>query len=81
MRLACIPRVSQLRIIHRARLSLPDISAGPESAEVALFEWDRIPWDEIAFPSVRRALEHHRELGADSASGPFTNPPGETGNL
>ena len=76
-----IPRLSQVQLIYRARLSSPEISAGPESAEVALFEWDRIPWDEIAFPSVRWALEHHREMGEGLALAPFTNPPGETGNL
>ena len=27
-------------------------AAGPENLEVALFAWDDIPWDDIAFPTV-----------------------------
>jgi hypothetical protein len=28
---------------------------------VRLFEWDEIPWPELAFPSVTWALRHYRE--------------------
>jgi len=55
-----IPRLSQVQIIYRARLLAPDVTAGPESLEVALFRWDDIPWADIAFPSVHWALEHFR---------------------
>jgi ADP-ribose pyrophosphatase YjhB (NUDIX family) len=64
-----IPRISQVQIIYRARLATPEFSAGPESLEVKLFAWDEIPWDELAFPSVRWALDHYRE---SMASGDFT---------
>jgi ADP-ribose pyrophosphatase YjhB (NUDIX family) len=63
-----IPRISQVQIIYRARLTAPEVSAGPESLEVKLFAWEEIPWDELAFPSVRWALEHYRE---SSESGDF----------
>lgn len=69
-----IPRISQVQVIFRATLD-GGCAAGPESQEVALFAWDEIPWDEIAFPSVRWALRHWRE-GCDA--GTFvtrTNPP------
>jgi len=56
-----IPRISQVQMIHRARLRSPDVSAGPESEEVGLFTWDEIPWDELAFPTVLWALQHWRE--------------------
>jgi ADP-ribose pyrophosphatase YjhB (NUDIX family) len=59
-----IPRISQVQLIYRAHLTSPDIAAGLESLEVALFPWDEIPWGELAFPSVRWALEHHREAVA-----------------
>ena len=36
-------------------------AAGPESLEVRLFAWDEIPWSELAFPSVRWALDQYRE--------------------
>jgi ADP-ribose pyrophosphatase YjhB (NUDIX family) len=64
-----IPRISQVQIIYRAHLSAPEFAAGAESLEVNLFAWDEIPWDELAFPSVRWALDHYREC---AASGDFT---------
>ncbi len=56
-----IPRISQVLLVYRARLLDEKVAAGPESLEVRLFGWDEIPWDEIAFPTVRWALEHERE--------------------
>ena len=56
-----IPRISQVQLIYRAHLTSPDFAAGPESQEVALFSWDEIPWDELAFPSVKWALDQYRE--------------------
>jgi ADP-ribose pyrophosphatase YjhB (NUDIX family) len=64
-----IPRISQVQLIYRARLLDEAVAAGPESLEVRLFGWDEIPWDELAFPSVRWALEHYRD---SAASGDFT---------
>jgi ADP-ribose pyrophosphatase YjhB (NUDIX family) len=64
-----IPRISQVQLIYRARLISDRVAAGPESLEVALFGWDEIPWEEIAFPSVRWALQHEREA---RRSGDFT---------
>lgn len=64
-----IPRISQVQLIYRARLIAPDVAAGPESLAVQLFTWDEIPWQDLAFPSVRWALEHYRE---SSASGDFS---------
>jgi len=75
-----VPRISQVQVIYRARLRLPDIAPGQESLEVALFPRDWIPWDEIAFPSVRWALDHHREALAAGDGVTRTNPPGETGD-
>jgi ADP-ribose pyrophosphatase YjhB (NUDIX family) len=59
-----IPRISQVQLIFRAHLTSPVFAAGPESLEVALFRWDEIPWDMLAFPSVKWALDHHREAAA-----------------
>jgi ADP-ribose pyrophosphatase YjhB (NUDIX family) len=75
-----IRRLSQVQVIFRARLETPEIAAGPESREVALFRWGDIPWDEIAFPSVRWALHHDREAGAEAPLVARTNPPGEEGD-
>jgi ADP-ribose pyrophosphatase YjhB (NUDIX family) len=73
-----IPRISQVQVIYRARL-LSEVSAGPESEEVGLFRWDEIPWDDLAFPSVRWALHHYREVRDQPESAARTNPPGEHG--
>ncbi|HYH36795.1 MAG TPA: NUDIX hydrolase [Azospirillum sp.] len=69
-----IPRISQVQLIFRARLTAPDVSAGPESLEVALFRWDEIPWSELAFPTVHWALrEYHARIG-QTAFAPAVNP-------
>jgi ADP-ribose pyrophosphatase YjhB (NUDIX family) len=75
-----IPRISQVQLIWRARLAEPGFGAGPESAEVALFAWDEIPWDAIAFPSVHWALRHFHETLGEASFSPRGNPPGETGD-
>ena len=76
-----IPRISQVQLIYRAELVSPDIGPGPESQEVGLYDWDDIPWREIAFPSVHWALGHYRQsLGQDTLV-PFANPIGETGDM
>lgn len=69
-----VARLSQVQLIFRATLADPSFSAGEESLEVALFSWQEIPWDEIAFPSVHWALHHDREAEARGPGQPFTNP-------
>lgn len=76
-----IPRISQVQLIYRAHLSDDRIAPGPESLELGLFTFDEIPWDDLAFPSVRWALHHFAQSRALHGFPPFTNPPGETGNL
>lgn len=75
-----ITRLSQVQVIYRARLISPDVAAGPESAEVGLFRWEEIPWNEIAFPSVHWALNHYREAVTHQQFGARSNPPGEVGD-
>lgn len=76
-----IPRLSQVQIIYRARLLSDAISPGPESEDVRLFTWDEVPWDEIAFPSVRWALRYDRDVGDSRVFAARGNPPGETGDF
>jgi ADP-ribose pyrophosphatase YjhB (NUDIX family) len=56
-----IPRISQIYMIYHADMISPDLDPGPESLEAALFDWADIPWDELAFPSVRWALNVYRD--------------------
>ena len=76
-----IPRISQVQVIYLADLVSPDVSAGLESAEVGLFRWDDIPWDEIAFPSVVWALNHFAEIRGQESFPAFSNPRGERGDM
>tara|TARA_R110002020_G_scaffold50844_15_gene144033 strand:+ start:2530 stop:3120 length:591 start_codon:yes stop_codon:yes gene_type:complete len=75
-----IHRLSQVQIIYRAELD-GAFAAGPESLEVALVDWDDIPWDDIAFPSVVWALHHDRHVLQGGGVPPFANPDGATGDL
>jgi ADP-ribose pyrophosphatase YjhB (NUDIX family) len=51
-----LPHVNQLYIIFRARLTDLEFEPGPESEEVRLFAEQDIPWDELAFSTVRQTL-------------------------
>ncbi len=76
-----IPRISQVQVMHIARLARPGIAAGEESLEVDLFAWEDIPWDALAFPSVRWALTHYDQIKGQKSFPAFTNPPGEWGDM
>ena len=70
-----IARLGQVQVIFRAGLAEPGFEAGPESLEVRLFGWDDIPWEEVAFPSVRWALHRWRETAGAPLGPPVMNPP------
>lgn len=74
-----IPRISQIQLIYRATVADGKFAVGDETLEARLFGWDDIPWDDLAFPSVRWALNHWREIGGAGRWPPFTNPDGEDG--
>jgi len=69
-----ISRLSQIQLIYKASLLSKSIAPGEESQEVELFRWDNIPWDEIAFPTVRWALNQYHSIIGTSDYPPFTNP-------
>lgn len=63
-----VPYINQVYMFYRCAMDSGLHGAGPESLETRLFAPEEIPWDELAFPSVYRALAsylHDRE--ADSA--------------
>ena len=70
-----VPRISQVQIMFRAEL-VSDISPGPESLEVELFDWRDIPWSNLAFPTVLWGLTHYAETRSKTVFAPFSNPPG-----
>jgi len=70
-----IARIGQVQVLFRARLARPGFEPGPESLEVRLFDWDEIPWDNLAFPSVHWVLKAWRAAGSGPLGPPVTNPP------
>lgn len=56
-----IPHISQVHLFYRSQLLDLDFMPGSESLEVALFGEADIPWDELAFASVRNTLRHFFE--------------------
>jgi hypothetical protein len=73
-----VSRIGQVQVIFRARFAAPEapsFAPGPESLEVELYPFEKIPWDEIAFPTVRWALDAWRRLGSESLGAPVGNPP------
>ena len=51
-----VVRVGQLHLFYRARLLDTDFAPGPESIEAKLFAEVDVPWDELAFRTVRETL-------------------------
>lgn len=71
-----LPRIDQVQLLYRARLTVPEVAAGPESLEVRLIDWQDIPWDELAFTTVGWVLRRALELrGTDGPYVPVGNPP------
>jgi ADP-ribose pyrophosphatase YjhB (NUDIX family) len=52
-----VVRAQQVHMLFRARMLNERYGAGDESLEVRLIEPEDIPWDDIAFASVRFGLE------------------------
>ena len=63
-----VVRVGQVHFYYRARLLDLTLAPGPETIEARLFREDEIPWDELAFRTVRQTLEHYF---ADRRAGTF----------
>jgi len=56
-----VVRVGQLHLFYRARLLDTDFHPGPESIEVRLFDETEVPWEELAFRTVRETLQRYFE--------------------
>ena len=64
-----VPRVGQVHLFYRAKLTSDQFAPGFETMEAKLFAESDIPWDEIAFRTVKVTLEKYF---ADSAKGSFS---------
>ena len=63
-----VARVGQVHLFYRAELLSDVFNPGTETQEAQLFDEADIPWDEIAFHTVKDTLEH---FFADRRSGQF----------
>lgn len=54
-----IPHINQVYLLFRARLLEPAYSAGAETLETKLVDEDEVPWEELAFATVRHTLRHY----------------------
>lgn len=62
-----VARVGQVHLFYRAKLLSPHFKPGFETMEAKLFSEADIPWEEIAFKTVRETLLHYfadRRAGA-----------------
>lgn len=72
-----VARIGQVQVIFRGRFAgklTPGFAPGPESLEVALFAWDEVPWDDIAFPTVHWALDAWNACRSGPLGSPASNP-------
>ncbi|MFZ4480464.1 MAG: NUDIX hydrolase [Rhodoferax sp.] len=64
-----VARVGQVHMFYRARLLSERFDPGYETIEARLFAQHEIPWDQIAFRTVRETLERYFH---DRAAGQFS---------
>jgi ADP-ribose pyrophosphatase YjhB (NUDIX family) len=54
-------KAAQVHVFFTGTLARPEFGAGAETLEAYLCEPAQIPWTDLAFPSIRIALEHYLE--------------------
>ena len=63
-----VVRAGQMHLFYLARMLDTTLAPGPETIEARLFGEDQVPWEQLAFRTVRQTLEY---FFADRASGSF----------
>ena len=56
-----VPHISQVHMMYLGTMAEPKFAITPESTEIILFSEAEIPWNELAFRTVKTALEHFFE--------------------
>lgn len=62
-----VAKVGQVHLFYRAKLLSTEFDPGSETIEARLFNESEIPWDEIAFETVRQTLKLYfadRKIGS-----------------
>jgi ADP-ribose pyrophosphatase YjhB (NUDIX family) len=63
-----VTRVGQVHFFYRAKLTSDQFDPGHETQEARLFSEQEVPWDELAFRTVKETLQHYF---ADAKTGQF----------
>jgi hypothetical protein len=58
-----------VHLFYRARMTDTTLDPGPETLEARLFHEHEVPWDQIAFRTVKETLAHYF---ADRRAGTFS---------
>ena len=58
-----LPHIDQVYTFFTAKIINDDFGPTAESSEVQLFNYEDIPWDELAFPTVMRTIKLFLEHG------------------
>jgi len=64
-----VVRVGQVHLFYRARLLSDRFDPGHETLEARLFAEDEIPWEELAFRTVRETLRRYFDDARQNAFG------------
>ncbi|MFM7531081.1 MAG: NUDIX domain-containing protein, partial [Rubrivivax sp.] len=54
-----VVRAGQVHLFYRARMLDTHLDPGPETIEARLFREDEVPWEHLAFRTVRETLERY----------------------
>lgn len=54
-----VPHAEQVHFYYLGNLRSPELNPGPETLETMFVTPDEIPWDDLAFRTVRTTLEHY----------------------
>jgi len=56
-----LSHIGQVYMVYRAQMKEPVFGCGAESEEVCLMREEEIPWDDLAFETMRRSLRYFFE--------------------
>ncbi|MDN3922840.1 NUDIX hydrolase [Roseateles violae] len=56
-----VVKVGQIHLFYRARLLSTEFAPGPETLEARLFREEEVPWDQLAFRTIRETLQRFFE--------------------
>ncbi len=65
-----IRHIGQVQMFYRGTMRSKAFSAGEESLDVKLFAWQDIPWEELAFPTIKWALRDYERNRAQEHATP-----------